>query len=66
MPIESPRGELAAHVVSEGGSRPHRVHLRDPSLPHLQALPSMIEGAPVADLVPTLAGLDTIMGGIDR
>jgi len=66
VPVESPRGELAAHVVSDGGTRPHRIHLRDPSFPHLQALPAMVEGAPLADLVPTLASLDTIMGGVDR
>jgi NADH-quinone oxidoreductase subunit D len=66
VPIESPRGELGAHVVSTGGTRPHRVHLRDPSFPHLQALPTMVEGGLLADLVPTLASLDTIMGGIDR
>lgn len=65
-PIESPRGELAAHVISSGGTRPHRVHLRDPSFPHLQALPALVEGGPLSDLVPTLASMDTIMGGVDR
>ena len=66
VPVESPRGELAAHVVSPGGTRPHRIHLRDPSFVHLQALPALVEGAPLADLVPSLASLDTIMGGVDR
>jgi NADH-quinone oxidoreductase subunit D len=64
--IESPRGELAAHVVSDGGTRPYRVHLRDPSFAHLQAVAAMCEGGFVADLVPAVASLDPVMGGCDR
>ena len=42
--VESPRGELGAHVVSDGGTRPYRVHLRDPSFTHLQSVAAMCEG----------------------
>jgi len=64
--VESPRGELAAHVVSDGGTRPYRVHLRDPSFTHLQAVAAMCEGGFVADLIPAIASLDPVMGGVDR
>ncbi|HTW02213.1 MAG TPA: NADH-quinone oxidoreductase subunit D [Streptosporangiaceae bacterium] len=64
--IESPRGELGCHVVSEGGTRPFRVHLRDPSFNHLQALPAMAEGGLVADVIPAIASIDPVLGGVDR
>jgi NADH-quinone oxidoreductase subunit D len=64
--VESPRGELAAHVVSDGGTRPYRVHLRDPSFNHLQSVAAMCEGGMVADLIPAIASLDPVMGGVDR
>jgi len=64
--IESPRGELGAHVVSDGGTRPYRVHLRDPSFTHLQSVAAMCEGGFVADLIPAIASIDPVMGGVDR
>jgi NADH-quinone oxidoreductase subunit D len=64
--IESPRGELGAHVVSDGDTRPYRVHLRDPSFTHLQAVAAMCEGGMVADLIPAIASIDPVMGGVDR
>jgi NADH-quinone oxidoreductase subunit D len=64
--IESPRGELGAHVVSDGGTRPYRVHLRDPSFNHLQSVAAMCEGGQLADLIPAIASLDPVMGGVDR
>ncbi|MHB1468399.1 MAG: NADH dehydrogenase (quinone) subunit D [Solirubrobacteraceae bacterium] len=65
-PIESPRGELACFVRSDGSSKPARVHMRDPSFVNLQALSAMAEGSYIADLIATLAMLDPILGGIDR
>ena len=44
VPIESPKGELGCHVVSDGGTRPYRAHLRDPSFHHLQAVSVLCEG----------------------
>jgi NADH-quinone oxidoreductase subunit D len=64
--IESPRGEIGAHVVSDGGTRPMRVHLRDPSFVNLQATPAMCEGGLLADTVAILAATDPIIGGVDR
>jgi NADH-quinone oxidoreductase subunit D len=64
--IESPRGELGVHAVSDGGTRPYRVHYRDPSFVNLQALPAMAEGALLADVIAGGASLDPVMGGVDR
>ncbi len=66
VPIESPRGELGAHIVSEGGTRPFRVHFRDPSFTNLQATSIMSEGGQVADVIVAIASIDPVMGGVDR
>jgi NADH-quinone oxidoreductase subunit D len=65
-PIESPRGELACFVRSDGSSKPARVHMRDPSFVNLQAFKPMVQDLYVADLIAALAMLDPILGGIDR
>src|SRR5439155_25898446 len=49
--MESPRGELGHYVVSNGGNRPYRVHLRGPSFVNLQAIPKMVQGGLVADVI---------------
>ena len=64
--IESPRGELGASIVSDGGTRPYRVHFREPSFNNLQATPAMSEGGMVADIVAAVASIDPVMGGVDR
>jgi NADH-quinone oxidoreductase subunit D len=64
--IEAPRGELGVHVVSDGSTRPYRVHFRDPSFNNLQAVPAMSEGGQVADVVAAVASIDPVMGGVDR
>lgn len=64
--VESPRGEVGFYVVSDGSSKPVRVHERAPSFANLQAISAMAEGALVADLVAINASLDPIMGEVDR
>ncbi len=64
--IESPRGELGVHLVSDGGTRPYRCHFRDPSFVNLQAAPVMSEGGLVADVIASVASIDPVMGGVDR
>ncbi|GLW98402.1 NADH-quinone oxidoreductase subunit D [Microtetraspora sp. NBRC 16547] len=64
--VESPRGELGAHVVSDGGTRPYRVHFRDPSFTNLQAVPATCEGGMIADVISAVASIDPVMGGVDR
>jgi NADH-quinone oxidoreductase subunit D len=66
VPIESPRGELGASVHSDGGTRPFRVHFRDPSFTNLQATSVMSEGGAVADVIVAIASIDPVMGGVDR
>ncbi|AFM16330.1 NADH dehydrogenase subunit D [Mycolicibacterium chubuense NBB4] len=64
--VESPRGELGVHMVSDGGTRPYRVHYRDPSFTNLQAVAAMCEGGMVADAIAAVASIDPVMGGVDR
>jgi NADH-quinone oxidoreductase subunit D len=64
--VESPRGELGFWVVSDGGHRPYRVKIRDPSFVNLQATPTMLRGGLVADGIAAIASLDPVMGGADR
>jgi NADH-quinone oxidoreductase subunit D len=66
VPVESPRGELGAHVVSDGGTRPFRAHFRDPSFVNLQGTSVMSEGGMVADVIVAIASIDPVMGGVDR
>ncbi|MBW5421467.1 NADH-quinone oxidoreductase subunit D [Streptomyces sp. BG9H] len=64
--VESPKGELGVHTVSDGGTRPYRVHFRDPSFTNLQAMAAMCEGGQVADVIVAVASIDPVMGGVDR
>ena len=64
--VESARGELGAHVVSDGGTRPYRVHFRDPSFNNMQSVAALCEGGMLADVIPAIASIDPVMGGVDR
>jgi NADH-quinone oxidoreductase subunit D len=64
--VESPKGELGAHVVSDGGTRPFRVHLREPSFINLQSTSALAVGGLVADVIAAVASIDPVMGGVDR
>jgi NADH-quinone oxidoreductase subunit D len=66
VPVESPRGELGYYVVSDGGHKPYRVKIRDPSFANLQAVPQMVEGGLVADTIAVISSVDPVMGGVDR
>jgi NADH-quinone oxidoreductase subunit D len=64
--VESPKGELGCHIVSSGGTRPYRVHFRDPSFTNLQAVAAMSEGSMISDIIAAVASIDPVMGGVDR
>ncbi len=64
--VESPKGELGVHLVSDGGTRPYRAHFRDPSFNNLQATAAMCEGGQLADVIVAVASIDPVMGGVDR
>ena len=64
--VESAKGELGCHAVSDGATRPYRVHFRDPSFNNLQATSLVCEGGQVADVIVAVASIDPVMGGVDR
>ncbi len=64
--IESPRGELAYYVVSNGNNRPYRVRTRPPSMYNLQSLKLLAPGNLIADLVVMIGSLDPVFGEVDR
>jgi NADH-quinone oxidoreductase subunit D len=64
--VESPRGEAGVHLVSDGGTRPYRVHFREPSFNNLQSTAAMCEGSMIADVIGAVASIDPVMGGVDR
>ena len=66
VPIESAKGELGCHAVSDGGTRPFRAHFRDPSFNNLQAVAALSEGGMLADVIVAVASIDPVMGGVDR
>ena len=64
--IESPRGELGCYLVSDGGARPYRIHVRAPSFVNLQAVPLLMRGGSVSDAITVISTVDPIMGEVDR
>lgn len=63
---ESPKGELGFYMVSDGSARPYRMHVRAPSFANLQALPKMVEGMLLADVVAAIGSIDIVLGEVDR
>lgn len=64
--VEHAKGLMGVHLVSDGGTRPYRVHFREPSFSNLQSMAMMAEGGQLADIVVTLASIDPVLGGVDR
>jgi NADH-quinone oxidoreductase subunit D len=64
--VESPRGELGFYVVSDGTTKPFRVHMRTPSFGNLQATPKMVEGSLIADMIASIGSMDFVLGDTDR
>ena len=64
--VESPRGELGCFVASDGSPKPLRVHFRGPSFVNLQALPFMVQGQLIADVVASIGTIDIVLGEVDR
>ncbi|MDA8315811.1 MAG: NADH-quinone oxidoreductase subunit D [Actinomycetota bacterium] len=64
--IESPRGEIGCYLVSDGTSKPYRMHIRGPSFVNLQALPTLLRGGLIADAIATISSVDPVMGEVDR
>jgi NADH-quinone oxidoreductase subunit D len=64
--IESPRGELGCYMVSDGSSKPFRMHIRGPSFVNLQVLPLLLRGGLLSDAVACISSVDPVMGEVDR
>src|SRR5271165_2578287 len=64
--VESPRGELGCYVASDGSPKPLRVHFRSPSYINLQALPKLIEGQLLSDVIACIGTIDIVLGEVDR
>ena len=63
---EAPNGELGFYLVSDGSSRPYKVHVRSPSFVHMGAASRMLDGGQLADIVPTFGSINMIGGECDR
>jgi NADH-quinone oxidoreductase subunit D len=66
VPVEGPRGEHGVYVVSDGTNRPWRIKMRAPSFLACQALPAMINGGMIADVIAIIGSSDVVMGDVDR
>ncbi len=65
--VEAPKGEIGYFMVTtEKGTQPYRCHVRPPSFINLQALPHLVEGSLVSDMVAVIGTLDIVLGEIDR
>jgi NADH-quinone oxidoreductase subunit D len=66
VPVEGPRGEHGVYVVSDGSNRPYRIKMRPATFYACQALPKMIEGGMIADVIAVIGSTDVVMGDVDR
>jgi NADH-quinone oxidoreductase subunit D len=64
--VESPRGELGFYLVSDGSNKPYRLKVRAPSFCNLSALPKLVEGHLIADVVAIIGSIDIVLGDVDR
>jgi NADH-quinone oxidoreductase subunit D len=64
--IESPKGELGYYLVSDGSAKPYRMHVRAPSFANLEALPMMVQGQMLSDVVAAIGSIDIVLGEVDR
>ncbi|MBM7115142.1 NADH dehydrogenase (quinone) subunit D [Archangium primigenium] len=63
---ESANGELGWYIVSDGGGRPYKVHVRAPGFPILSAMPAIVKGGLLADLIPTFDTINMIGGEVEQ
>jgi NADH-quinone oxidoreductase subunit D len=64
--IEVPKGEMGVYIRSEGGAKPARIRFTNPSFYHGQAVPPLVQGEMVADMVAIFASIDVCLGDCDR
>jgi len=66
FPVEGANGELGFYLISDGTDKPYRVRVRPPCFTIMAALPLMIKGDTMADIVPTFGSINMIGGELDR
>ncbi len=64
--VESPRGEIGCYIVSDGGPKPYRLHVRGPSFVNLQAVSLLMRGGSMSDTITVISTIDPVMGEVDR
>jgi len=64
--VEGANGELGFYIVSDGSGRPYRIRVRGPCFPILSAIPAMVDGQMLADLVASFSSINVIAGELDR
>ena len=64
--IESPKGELGCHLVSDGSEKPYRVHFRAPSFMNIPGMCKMMVGRFISDVIAIIGSVDIVMGEVDR
>ena len=64
--VEVSKGILSYYIISDGGNKPFRFRIRAPSFSNLSALPKMVEGQMISDVVSTIGSIDIVLGEIDR
>ncbi|WP_260705195.1 NADH dehydrogenase (quinone) subunit D [Edaphobacter flagellatus] len=64
--VEAAHGMMNYYVVSDGTSKPYRVHMRNADFANLQALETMCRGRLLADVVAVIGSIDIVLGAIDR
>ena len=64
--LEAPKGELGFYIVSDGTNKPYRLRIRPPSFVNLEALPTMVEGSLIADVIAVIGSIDIVLGEVDR
>ncbi|MCZ7380582.1 MAG: NADH dehydrogenase (quinone) subunit D [Candidatus Methanoperedens sp.] len=64
--IEAPKGELGFYIASDGTTKPYRVKIRSPSFCNLTAIPKMVQGLKIPDLIVAFGTIDVVLGDVDR
>ena len=64
--IEHPKGEFGVYLISDGANKPYRLKIRAPGFAHLSAMPEMVEGHMLADVVAVIGTQDIVFGEVDR
>ncbi|OYV86352.1 MAG: hypothetical protein B7Z63_04140 [Ignavibacteriae bacterium 37-53-5] len=63
---EGSKGELGFYIISDGSGHPWRLKIRSPSFCNLQALPTLLKGQMISDVVAIIGSIDPIMGEADK